>query len=247
MSNGIYCYIDKKNNTIVYVGKDSYIDKQTRHKAHCGEKKYNEQQINKVLQNNPNRYKYKVLKEGSFSEKELNEFEKFYIQKYNPLFNFTEGGDGILGYKHTDEAIEKIRQNAKGNQNFLGKKHTKEAKEKIRQSKIGNKNPMKKKENKAKVSNSLKEYYKENDHPFLGKKHSKATKDKISIVQSQKNNTSGYYRVYKHKSKSCKQGFTWEYRYTDEDGKRKKICSVDLDLLEKKVKAQGFEWRCFNE
>ena len=34
MSLGIYCYIDKKDNKIVYVGKDSNIDKKRRHKDH---------------------------------------------------------------------------------------------------------------------------------------------------------------------------------------------------------------------
>ena len=33
MSKGIYAYIDKKDNNIVYVGKDSNIHKNKRHKA----------------------------------------------------------------------------------------------------------------------------------------------------------------------------------------------------------------------
>lgn len=245
MSNGIYCYIDKKNNSIVYIGKDSYIDKERRHKSHCSEKKYNEQQINKVIQNNPSRYEYKIIKEGNFSEKDLNNLEIFYIKKYDPLFNFTKGGDGALGYKHTKEAIEKIKKSAKGRQNFKGKHHSKETKEKMRESKLGDKNPMKRKENREKVSKSLKEYYKKNDHCNLGKKLPQSVKDKISITKSKNSNTTGFYRVYKHKNKSCKQGFTWEYRYT-ENGKRKKLCSVNLKVLEDRVRKAGLEWICFD-
>ena len=38
MSCGIYCYIDKKTNNIIYIGKDSYIDKQIRNKDHLPQK-----------------------------------------------------------------------------------------------------------------------------------------------------------------------------------------------------------------
>ena len=67
------------------------------------------------------------------------------------------------------------------------------------------------------------------------------TKMKIS----ESNNTSGYYRVDKHKDKTCKQGFIWRYQYV-ENGKRKSICSVSIDKLEKKVKAKGLKWKKLN-
>jgi hypothetical protein len=82
----------------------------------------------------------------------------------------------------------------------------------------------------------------ENHHMF-GKHHSDETKKQISYVQSEKNNTSGYYRVYQRKDKRCKQGFEWVYRYYDDNGKRKFINSVDIKKLEAKVKAKGLEWK----
>ncbi len=44
-------------------------------------------------------------------EGDLNEMEQMYIQKfdsYNNGYNCTLGGDGIVGYRHTDEAKRKI-------------------------------------------------------------------------------------------------------------------------------------------
>ena len=67
------------------------------------------------------------------------------------------------------------------------------------------------------------------------------TKMKIS----ESNNTSGYYRVDKHKDKKLKQGFTWRYQYND-NGKKKEIVSVSIDKLEKKVKAKGLKWKKLN-
>ena len=68
MTKGIYCYIDKTNNEVVYVGKDSNIDKNKRRNAHKQPKRYNDQQINRIIQNNPLRYQYKKLWEQYCSE-----------------------------------------------------------------------------------------------------------------------------------------------------------------------------------
>ena len=61
---GIYCYTDLKDNKVVYVGKDSNIHKNKRHQDHFQPNQYNKQPINRILQNNPNRYSYKILKQG---------------------------------------------------------------------------------------------------------------------------------------------------------------------------------------
>lgn len=74
-------------------------------------------------------------------------------------------------------------------------------------------------------------------HKYLHK-ISAETCEKISRAQ----NTTGYYRVRKHKDSSCKQGFIWEYQYYD-NGKRKSIKRIDIDKLEQKVKDQGLPWK----
>ena len=79
------------------------------------------------------------------------------------------------------------------------------------------------------------------NHPMYGKYHSDDSKQKMSESQ----NSSGYFRVCKYKDNTCKQGFTYCYRYYDEDGRRKSISSVDIEKLEEKVKSRGLEWVVF--
>ena len=49
MAKGIYCYIDNKNNKVVYIGKDSNIDKQKRRRNHLAQSTYSQQPINRIL------------------------------------------------------------------------------------------------------------------------------------------------------------------------------------------------------
>lgn len=104
MTKGIYCYIDNKNDNIVYVGKDSHIDEGRRRRAHEQSHRYNEQQINRVIQGNPSRYRYEVLWEiDDCSDNHLNQMEMYFISEHKPMFNFTSGGDGVVGFKHSEE------------------------------------------------------------------------------------------------------------------------------------------------
>lgn len=153
MTVGIYCYKDSLNDDeIVYVGKDSSIDLNTRHKRHHYPSRYDDQVINRVLQSNPDRYSYHILKQGEWDEKLLNVIEILYVHRYSPKFNYTIGGDGIKGYKHSDESKQKISNSLKGHivseetreklrKHNLGKKHSMETLEKMSNLTKGNKNP----------------------------------------------------------------------------------------------------------
>ena len=113
---GIYGYYDTKNKEIIYIGKDSHIDKQIRHKAHFKPSTYTEQPINKVLQNNPQRYEYVqlCLLPKNASDDDLNKLEIERIIHLNPKFNFTKGGEGIFGFKFSEESKQKISNSLKG-------------------------------------------------------------------------------------------------------------------------------------
>lgn len=118
MSKGIYQYIDLKNNDVIYVGKDSYIDIKNRFYAHKSPLLYDKQPFNRVLQNNSDRYKYEVVCEADhYSEVYLNCLEKGLIKSLTPKFNFTDGGDGCIGYKHTEESCKKMSESMMGENN----------------------------------------------------------------------------------------------------------------------------------
>lgn len=229
MTQGIYCYIDKKTNEIVYIGKDSYIDKRKRHYAHIAPSMYDRQPFNRIIQKNIDRYEYGILKEGIFSKDELNDMEKNYIKKYNPKFNFTKGGEGTIGYKHSEEAKRKISENhSKHNK---GKKLSKEVRDKISKT----------------VSKNNAKYWKGKN---FSKEHiknlSEAHKGRIApleqrINQSKAANSSGYYRVVIRKDKRYASGQRFCYKY-NEGNKTRVISSVDIKKLEKKIKEKGLPW-----
>ena len=77
------------------------------------------------------------------------------------------------------------------------------------------------------------------NNPMFGVKH---TFNKMEEM-SRDRNSSGYFRVNKHKSKEVKQGFMWRYQWYDDAGKRHSIASVDMKKLEEKVKARNLPWR----
>lgn len=246
MTQGIYCYMDKKTNKIVYIGKDSHINEERRHKQHILKSNYNRQVINRVVQNNPIRYEYKVLEEGNISQKILNALEMSFIRKHGPKFNFTKGGEGLFGHRFSKKHREKISQANKGrkmsdeqrkkisennikrfqnkeNHPMFGKHHSEEAKKKISEKNKGNEVPS---ERRLRISQKLK-----------GRKMS----EKQKKVLSKKKNIVGIYNVCKIYREDYKQGFFYLYYYY-ENGKRKSLKSVDLKKLEKRVLERGLPW-----
>ena len=194
MASGIYCYKDSyENNKIVYIGKDSNIHRNRRHIQHKSPSQYNAQPFNRILQNNPNRYVYEVMKfwETDEYDKNLaNALEIIYIHRYNPIFNFTIGGDGTRGYKLSEETKKKIGKANKG------KKRTLQQRKQMSERVKGKNNPMYGKTHSDKVKKAVSERCK-------GVPLTEEHKKKISKTL----NTSGYYRVTKEKSPTCKQGF----------------------------------------
>ena len=278
MTKGIYCYLDTKQNEVVYIGKDSNIDKNKRHRDHLAPFRYNEQPINRILQNNPDRYIYQVLWEiDDCTDNHLNQMEIFYIKKYDPQFNFTEGGDGISGFKHSEETRKKISESRKG------KTHSPETRKKISEANKGENHPMYGKTpwNKGKtLSDETRKKMSENhrdvsgtNNPMYGKTHSEEARKKLSEVNKGKNNPM-YGKTPWNKGKTLSdetrkkmseaKNTTGFYRVTKEkkksvkqgflwdyryydNNKRKSICSADLKKLEKKVKKEGLEWKVIDK
>lgn len=236
MTSGIYGYWDNLKDELVYVGQA--FDIKLRHNEHLSPARYDAQTINRVLQNNKERYDLIVLKKCGIDD--LNYWERTLIALFNPKFNYTDGGEGSRGFKHSEETKQKlsemlsgensynygrkfseehrrkISESNKGKQAFLGKKHTEETKQKIREAN-------------------------------LGRTFSTESRKKMSEAQSKTNTTTGFYLVSKKKHSKYRQGFMWGYNYLDDDGKRKSIFSISLPKLEEKVKSKGLHWEIIDE
>lgn len=108
----IYLITNKVNNK-KYIGQA--IDYQQRWKGHINDarKDLRKNKTNSLLNNAINKYgpdSFKLeLIEDEIPEENIDFKEAFYINKYNTFFkngvgyNMTLGGQGIHGYKHTDE------------------------------------------------------------------------------------------------------------------------------------------------
>lgn len=272
MSKGIYAYVDKKDNNIVYVGKDSNIHKKKRHKDHFCPSGYNKQVINRVLQNNPDRYEYKVLWEiEDCTNNHLNEMEKYYTKIYNPKFSFTEGGDGIAGLKRTEETKKKISKTRSKKYNTTGfyrvykakdnalkqgfrwsYQYSNESKQTIMslnllelKDKVEAKGLSWKVLNEEKAKQSLEE----NEKTLKKIKNiPNGNKGKTRSLEQRKTisktmSTTGFFRVSKDKDNTCKQGFLWRYRYQN----NKKIRRVNLLKLQEEVEGRGLPWEILDE
>lgn len=122
---------------------------------------------------------YIVFAQEGLTEQEAFDLERYYIALYGRkdlgtgiLGNFTDGGEGVSGLRHSQESRNKMSRAQKGkmvsqetrdklsrasmgHQHFLGKSHTQEARAKISLANMGNQN-------------------------FLGKTHTKEARNRIA-------------------------------------------------------------------
>lgn len=148
MSSGIYAYYDTLKDEIVYVGKSNNIPH--RHDQHTDPSLKHRQAINSILQNNPNRYSLIVLKKCDVDL--LDRWEMELIALFNPKFNFTNGGEGVVGFKMPQSAKDKISKALKG---------VPKSPEHVKKISEANKGKTILKEDRLKKSKSLKEFYKD--------------------------------------------------------------------------------------
>ena len=146
------------------------------------------------------------------TEEKLNWFEKFYIKKFNARevgYNLTDGGDGALGRKPTEEHKQKISKSLKGRKQY---EMTDEIRQKQSISHKGRISPMKGKhqseESRQKISCALKcktfseEHKQKIGEAKKGKIRSEETKQKISEAKKGKT----FSEEHKQKISEAKKG-----------------------------------------
>lgn len=204
---GIYGYFDTLKYEIIYIGKDSHIEKKKRHREHYQPSLKNVQKINQVLQNDKvGRYSYVEFEKGYYDNNILNEKEIYWISYFEPKHNYTEGGDGLSGEDHP----------------FYGKHRPKEICKKISDSMrgihIGEKNPMYGKQISEEHRKKLREAMLGENNPMYD----------VHRYGKDNPNFSDYIKIRKVKCKNCKQGYIWAAKPSNHEG-RKMIGRVDLN------------------
>ncbi len=187
-------------NGKVYIGKTikSFKRRISQHKADFLNIRTNYYFYRALRKHGWNNFKWEII-DTTNNEQELNILEQLYIEEYRlkgKVYNLTDGGDGMSGYKPSKESRQKMSEAHKGQIPWIKGKHsTEETKKKISVAKQGNKNCLGKKHS-AETRKKISEAKKGKPSPCgnEGKKHSDETKQKMSIAHSGKNN--GMYGRY---------------------------------------------------
>lgn len=149
--------VENKINGKIYIGKTikSLSRRKTEH--YSSSKRNSSYAFHRALRKyDENVFEWEIL-QFAFNIDKLNELEKIYISQYKKekiLYNMTDGGEGIIGYKHTDGSKEKMSrkgskhseetkkimsQKMKGKKNCLGFKHSEESRKKYSEAHKGHK------------------------------------------------------------------------------------------------------------
>lgn len=212
-----------------------------------------------ITKNNTNNTKYPcriltewgsaTIKSGYYaisSEKEGNKGKRLHRLIYEK--NYGKIPDGyVIHHKNEDKTNNCImnlqlmtnqehtiyhnKQRTGKNNPFFGKKHSKKTKKLLSTHKKGKNNPH--------YGTHLSEEHKQKISESMAK-----IQHKMSINESKRASSTGYYNVVKKKDKQYKQGFVWRYRYKKE-GKPIDIYRKTINELKKEVQKRGLHWEQF--
>jgi group I intron endonuclease len=169
MKKGIIYKITSPSGKI-YIGQTINLKRRIKHyegyKTNSSSVKIQKKLYRSFIKYGWENHNFEILEECTIEHNVLNEKEIYWIayyESYSTGLNCTKGGEGTIGYKHTDETKNKIREtrlinnSGIGNKNNFGHKHSEKSKEQMSISQKKNK------ENKR----------------HYGKKHSVETKEKM--------------------------------------------------------------------
>lgn len=172
-NNIIYCLRDPINQQIRYVGKTrkGYKRPLAKHSSHCRnwEISLERKGLTKIVEI------LQSFEDSDDIEKILSDSEKWWIKHLRQsgcdLTNLTDGGEGICGYKYSEEIRKKLSES------HTGVKLSKEHKLSISNGQLGKIKCKHTKETKEKISKSLTGRM---NTSWLGRKHTEETKKKMS-------------------------------------------------------------------
>lgn len=251
---GIYGYIDTEINEVVYIGQTTVSFKE-RDKDHriCTPKTLCDRKIQKYPQ------RYKMIPIESFESRSvtndfLNPIEQKNVKKFNTFrdknphgLNLTSGGNAFISsdvrnknislYQNTTgfRWVSKITSDRYSQGYYFCYSYHENGKRKLIRSVDIKKLEMMVKQKNLPWEKLPGEY--ESIPPYKKKESKNIVR---SRNKSHANIKSPY--IYKHECPKCKRGFIFRYCYYDKNGQHKTINSVDLEELEKKVKAKNLPW-----
>jgi len=166
--------VENKRNGKRYVGLTKH-DLDTRWGQHVKDALHERSNMllhKAIRKHGPNGFVRVVIDTGQ-SEEQLRELEKSWIEALGTHvsrggYNLTLGGDGLLGYKHSEETKQKMSESRKGERNPNFGKHwgklewSEEDRQKLAKKRMGE------------------------DNPFKGKHHSEEARKKIGDAQFKK-------------------------------------------------------------
>lgn len=124
----IMAFIYKITNTLnqkFYIGFTSQKNPKIRFKQHLSTARYNIKNnqpiIRAIRKYGEENFSFEILLEGE-DKFLLNEEEPRFIRELEPEYNLTLGGDGILGYKHTEDTKKKCGKSTLGKKESEGHK-----------------------------------------------------------------------------------------------------------------------------
>ena len=151
MNNVVYMYTNKISGRR-YVGITNNLER--RYKEHL---RHSTQLIDKKIKEyGIDNFDFEILFVGTYDECKIKEQE--YIEQYETMvyqngYNVTKGGDGVVGFSHSEESKKKMSDSHK---NIPHKPHSEETKQKISESNVGKHSNYKPtEETKQKISDSL--------------------------------------------------------------------------------------------
>jgi len=187
--NGIVYKVTNLLNNKIYIGKTSKTleDRKRRHYYDSKRKKTHFHLA--LLKYSKESFSWEILRNNCQSLEELNFYEMLYISMFNSNnrlfgYNVTNGGEGILGFKFSEESKKKLRESQKEVKNRPEYRDNQSSKMKDKWKEPGYKERISKslrgKKRSLESRKRLSEAKKGEKNPQFGKSLSEETRDKLS-------------------------------------------------------------------